>query len=95
MESPSIVIEGVDLVLSSVRPTDRADQIIVRLFEPRGAKGKATLRFARRIERAELIDLIDRDIGEITSKEDSVEVQVDAFSIITLRVTFGVSPGGP
>ncbi|TFF94389.1 hypothetical protein EU546_04955 [Candidatus Thorarchaeota archaeon] len=90
-EATSITVDGVDLVVSSVRPTERSNQIAVRLYEPQGASGKSTLTFARQIERVELTDLLDREIGEISSSGPSVEIPVDSHSIITLRITFSVS----
>jgi hypothetical protein len=44
--------------------------------------------FVRNIERAELVDLLEREIGELKVNGKSVEVPVDAHSIITLRVNF-------
>jgi alpha-mannosidase len=87
-ESPSISVDGTELVLSSIRPDERSNQIIIRLYEPKGSAGKATLSFARALERVEMTDALDQEIGQVPTQGDSVELQVDAYSIITLKVTF-------
>jgi alpha-mannosidase len=87
-EGSSISVEGTELVLSSVRPTEKPNQIILRLYEPRGTAGKATLSFARALERIEMTDALDQEIGQVPTHGNSVELQVDAHSIITLKVLF-------
>jgi alpha-mannosidase len=87
-ESHSITVEGVDLAVSSVRSRGMENSIIVRFYEPVGKSGMASVSFVRSIERAELVDLLEREIGELKVNGKSVEVPVDAHSIITLRVNF-------
>ena len=87
-ESPSISIEGVSLAISSVRSPTRENAIVIRLYEPSGKSGKSTLTFMREIERVELVDMLEREIGMPNASGKSVEVPVDSHSIITLRVNF-------
>ncbi|MGQ4912685.1 MAG: glycoside hydrolase family 38 C-terminal domain-containing protein, partial [Candidatus Thorarchaeota archaeon] len=87
-ESPSILIEGVQLAVSSVRPSGQKDTLILRLYEPEGESGKSTLTFVRDLKRVELVDILEREIGELSVSGRTVEIPVDSHSIITLRVVF-------
>jgi len=80
-------IEGVDLMLSCFKPK-RENEFIIRLYEPKGIGGAAKLTFYREIERIEMLDMLEREIGELGHSEHSVEIPVDAHSILTLCVKF-------
>ncbi|MHA1770067.1 MAG: alpha-mannosidase [Candidatus Thorarchaeota archaeon] len=84
----ALTIEDMDLAVSSLRPGENPNEIILRLYEPEGIAGTATLRFDRPIERAQLVDIIEREIGDIPSNGNSCTIQIDAHAIITLKIQF-------
>jgi alpha-mannosidase len=44
--------EGLELALGSLKLAEHGDSVILRLYEPHGARGECTLRFGRPVERA-------------------------------------------
>src|SRR3712207_7430615 len=46
--------------------------MILRLYEPHGARGPATLRFASEIERAETVNLLEEPEGSVEVRGDEV-----------------------
>ncbi len=87
-----LTISGVDLVVSSIRPGNRDDEILLRLYEPAGEDGVTRLTFARPVDSAVLVDFRDHDIGELPVDDSTVTVPVDGYSIITLRVKLKSAP---
>ncbi|TFH04629.1 MAG: hypothetical protein E4H14_14340 [Candidatus Thorarchaeota archaeon] len=87
LEVSNLKIEGVDLMLSCYKPR-RENEFIIRLYEPKGTNGTAKLTFHREIERIEMLDILERDIGELGHSEHSFDIPIDAYSIVTLCVKF-------
>ncbi len=87
-EQELIRIDGIKLNLSCFKPSDRDNVFILRFYEPEGNSGDSTIRFHRKIKNVTLVDLTERDIGEIAFNENSLELSVDAHSIITLKIQF-------
>ena len=50
--------------------------------------GTSKITFQREIDRIEMLDILEREIGEIGHDEHSVEISIDAYSILTLCVRF-------
>jgi alpha-mannosidase len=80
-------IEGMDLALSCHKMGSSKHELIVRLYEMAGDSGNAMLEFPFAVRKAELLDLREKVIGELSSSGSTVTIPVDAHSIITLRVT--------
>ncbi len=84
----ALTLENMDLAVSSLRPGDADNEVILRLYEPAGNSGEAIIRFNREIDSVSMIDITEREIGTLPAQERSVTLQVDAYAIITLRVRF-------
>ncbi|MBN2230649.1 MAG: hypothetical protein JW779_13755 [Candidatus Thorarchaeota archaeon] len=80
-------IEGLDLMLSCYRPIDD-DEFVIRLYEPKGTSGSTKITFHRDLAKVTMVDILERDIGELGFEGRSVEFPIDAYSIITLNVVF-------
>ena len=74
-------------MLSCFKPK-KENEFIVRLYEPKGMAGTSKITFHREIDRIEMLDILEREIGEIGHSEHSVEISIDAYSILTLCVRF-------
>ncbi|RLI59611.1 MAG: hypothetical protein DRO93_08245 [Candidatus Thorarchaeota archaeon] len=83
-----LTISGMDLVVSSVRPGRHENEVLVRLYEPAGHGGSATLEFDRPLKSAVLVDLREHEIGELPANGRTVTLPVDAHAILTVRVQF-------
>jgi alpha-mannosidase len=81
-----VVAEGVELALGSLKRAEDGRGVILRLYEPHGARGPATLRFASGIERAERVDLLEEHEGTVEARGDEVLLDVRPFEVLTLRV---------
>ncbi|MER3486843.1 MAG: hypothetical protein C4345_13590, partial [Chloroflexota bacterium] len=64
--------------------------VILRLYEPHGARGTAVLRFAgevRHVERLNLLEEPDRDAqGTLRVDGSTVELWLRPFEVATLRI---------
>jgi alpha-mannosidase len=63
--------------------------MILRLYEPHGARGKSALHFAREIKRAEKVNLleeVDESSSAPTIKGYTLGVEVSPFEVLTLRL---------
>ncbi|MBD3407457.1 MAG: hypothetical protein GF411_15170 [Candidatus Lokiarchaeota archaeon] len=87
-EHSAFQIEGVALALSCYKPTNTPNEFIVRVFELEGTSGKATISFHRDLETVTLVDLCESEIGELSCSGNSLELEVDSYSIITLKICF-------
>ncbi|MGY5875947.1 MAG: glycoside hydrolase family 38 C-terminal domain-containing protein [Candidatus Thorarchaeota archaeon] len=79
-------VSGIDLVLSCYKPTNNPNEYIVRFYEPSGISGNAVIVFDREVENAILVDLCEKEIGELSSQGHTVSIPVDSHSIITVKV---------
>ena len=79
--------EGVEVALGGLKKAEEGDGLILRLYEPHGARGDCKLRFSGRVERAERVNLLEEP------EEKDLEVEwyearfpVRPFEVVTLRV---------
>ena len=79
--------EGIKLALGSLKTAEDGRAVVLRLYEPHGARGVATLRFVDGIEWIERVNLLEEPEGELVEVEgDTVRFQVRPFEVLTLRV---------
>jgi alpha-mannosidase len=78
--------EGLEVALGSLKLAEEGDSVILRLYEPHGARGESTLRFGRPIERAERVNLLEEAEGPVEVHGGAVSLRVRPFEVVTLRV---------
>jgi alpha-mannosidase len=78
--------EGLELALGSLKLAEEGDSVILRLYEPHGARGECTLRFARPVERVERVNLLEEAEGPVEVHGGAVSLRVRPFEVVTLRV---------
>jgi alpha-mannosidase len=86
-ECPSIVVECVKLA------EDRSGDLVVRIYEARGAQATGTVAFGCDVELIIETDLLERTLDEPTALIDvtrsQAELRLRPFQIVTLRVAHG------
>ena len=78
--------EGLELALGSLKLAEDGDAVILRLYEPHGARGECTLRFGRPVERVERVNLLEEAEGPVEVHGGVVRLRVRPFEVVTLRV---------
>ena len=80
---------GVPLAPGSLKRAEDGRGLILRLYEPYGARGGCVLRFAGEVKRAERVNLLeDTQSGGAAPRVegDTVLFEVRPFEVVTLRV---------
>src|SRR5829696_1048727 len=87
-ESSLAAVEGVALALGSLKRAEDGRGVILRLYEPHGARGKSILRFMGEIKRAERVNLLEEAADEtrLTTEGSTLRVEVRPFEVLTLRL---------
>jgi alpha-mannosidase len=81
--------EGVRLALGSLKRAEDGRGLILRLYEPHGARGESILRFAKkikRVERATLLEDADESRPAPAAEGSTLRVKVRPFEVLTLRL---------
>jgi alpha-mannosidase len=60
--------------------------VILRLYEPHGARGECRLRFAYPVERVERVNLLEEAEGSVEVHGGAVSLRVRPFEVVTLNV---------
>ena len=89
-ETGFVTADGVELALSSLKRAEAGGALILRLYEPHGARGTASLRFGRRVKKAGRTNLLeDPPVDELYVEDEVVRFEMRPFEVITLRLEFG------
>jgi alpha-mannosidase len=87
LESGLATVEGVTLALGTLKRAEDGRGVILRLYEPHGARGKSVLRFGREVKRAEAANLLEESNGPLPVTDgDTLHVEVRPFEVLTLRL---------
>ncbi|MGI8859475.1 MAG: aldo/keto reductase [Rubrobacteraceae bacterium] len=85
-----VTLEGVKLGLGSLKLAEDRRGVILRLYEPHGARGRCALRFVSRLENAERVNLLEEPEGEPVEVDGNVvRLGVRPFEVVTLRLNLG------
>ncbi|MFD9002608.1 alpha-mannosidase [Streptomyces sp. NPDC059582] len=81
-------VDGVGVTVEAVKLADDASgDVVVRLYESRGGRARATLRTGFPLTGAQVTDLLERPLEEAaTDGADGVPVELRPFQILTLRL---------
>jgi alpha-mannosidase len=82
-------LEPDSLIISALKKAEKEDAIIVRFFETKGEKCRAFLRMPLQIKAAKSVDLLEEEESELAINEDTVEMDVGPFEIVTLKLVIG------
>ncbi|MFE2373240.1 alpha-mannosidase [Streptomyces sp. NPDC059398] len=79
-DHPAVTVESVKLA------DDRSGDVVVRLYESAGGRADATVGLGFPVGRADLTDLLERPLREVTTDGDACAVSLRPFQILTLRL---------
>ena len=81
VDNPAVVVEAVKLA------EDRSGDVVVRLYEARGAKARAVVTPGFAFESVAETDLLERDVDQtaIVDAEGALALSVRPFQLVTLR----------
>lgn len=83
VDHPDVVVEAVKLA------DDRSGDVVVRLYEARGGRARATLSAGFALASVRETDLLERPLAEHPHHDGDVTVCLRPFQILTLRLTVG------
>jgi alpha-mannosidase len=78
--------EGVELALGALKPAEDGRGEILRLYEPHGARGECTLRFAYPVESVQRTNLLEEPEGPVEVRDGAVRLEVRPFGVVTLLI---------
>lgn len=85
-EASCLEVEGEGVLVSSLKVAESTEELIVRLYEAEGKAEKAALIFAKPVEAAAKTDLLERELEPVQTAEDRIEVSLQPYEIVTLKV---------
>ena len=91
LEAGLLRAEGVALALGSLKSAEDGRGLVLRLYEPCGARGKSVLHFTKEIKQAQKIDLLEEaDESEPIFAVDkrALYLEVRPFEVLTIRLEF-------
>ena len=89
-EASFVEAEGVELALAGLKRSEDGEAVILRLYEPHGARGPARLRFPGGLKGAEKTNLLeDRGGVQVGVEDDAIDLEVGPFEVVTLRLEVG------
>jgi len=77
---------GLELALGTLKLAEEGDAVILRLYEPHGARGECRLRFARGVEKVERVNLLEEAAVPVEVDGDTARLRVRPFEVVTLSV---------
>lgn len=87
-EPPRSLLElsGADVVVEAVKPAEDGRGIIVRLYEPHGARGEAAVKAGFSMAKAIACNLVEEDGPEVPAERDEFRFEIRPFQIRTFRL---------
>jgi alpha-mannosidase len=88
---------GLPLALGSLKRPEDGDGLILRLYEPRGARGRALLRFPVAVSGVARVDLLEEPTDGsppvLVDDGQSISLDVRPFEVVTLRIALASASG--
>jgi alpha-mannosidase len=85
-ESGLVSVEGLPVALGSLKMAEDGGTVVLRLYEPRGARGECALRFEGGVEWVERANLLEEAEGRLEVRDGVVRLELRPFEVVTLRV---------
>jgi len=83
---------GLAVALGALKPAEDGNGVILRIYEPHGARGTAVLQFGEAVQRAERVNLLEEPVGgaegSLRVDGSTIELWLRPFEVATLRVVF-------
>ncbi|HEX2729567.1 MAG TPA: glycoside hydrolase family 38 C-terminal domain-containing protein, partial [Rubrobacteraceae bacterium] len=87
VETGFVRVEGATLALGSLKRAEDGRGVILRLYEPHGARGTSVLRFAREVLGVERVNLLEEaEGGPVAMEGGAVRLEIRPFEVVSLRL---------
>ncbi len=83
-----VSVRGGEVMITCVKPTTNEKEYIFRLFEMNGETSCIDIEFSQDIESVKLVDLTEREIGDLVFEKNSAQIALDPHAIATLKIQF-------
>lgn len=77
-----------NLILSALKKAEDSEAVILRFFETVGEGTKAELELFRDIKRLTVVDLLEREEGELPFEGNRFSLEIKPFEIVSLKLEF-------
>jgi len=77
-----------NLILSALKKAEDSDEVILRFFETKGEATEAEVELFKEIKGLTLVDLLEREEGELPFTGNRFRLKVKPFEIVTLKLKF-------
>ena len=77
-----------NLILSALKKAEDSDAVILRFFETTGETTRAEVELFKDIKRLTMVDLLEREEGELPFEVNRFSLEVKPFEIVTLKLEF-------
>ena len=77
-----------NVIIDTVKPSESADGIVVRIFEPSGAKANAEISLPLNCKKVLLTDLREKSLKELSAENGIVMITLTPFEVTTLKFQF-------
>ena len=88
--APLVSLSGTEAAIEAVKlADDQSGDVVVRLYESLGGRADAVLRTGFAVARAEVVDLLERPLGEgplAIGEDGSIPLKLRPFQILTVRL---------
>ena len=74
------------LVCETVKKAECGKGTVVRVYEANGARHNATITFGVPVDKAFLCDLNEKEIQQLTTQNNGVNITIKPFEILTIKV---------
>ena len=87
--APFVISDGIELGFAALKPAHDRDGIVLRVYEPHGNRGKASLTLARAPSAVNRVNLLEESIdgSEISLDGSTVSFEIRPFEVVTLLLT--------
>jgi alpha-mannosidase len=75
-----------NFVLSALKRAEDSDEVVLRFFETKGVATKGEIKTFKQIKRATIVDLLEREEREIPAHGGQLNLEVNPFEIVTLKL---------
>ena len=89
-EFTSFTLDPDNLIVSAIKKAEGDNAVILRFFETKGEKCRATLHMPRQIKSAECVNLLEEDESKLDISDGKLEMEVNPFEIVTLKLSVDV-----
>jgi alpha-mannosidase len=77
-----------NLTLSALKKAEGGDGAILRFFETKGESVVGQVKLFRKVKRAAVVDLLEREEYELKAEHNKLTLEVKPFEIVTLKLNF-------